>query len=148
MEYLTTHDLVWINHSITGKTNPYHYFNLEASMAGQYSYGDSLNVPNQAATLLERLLSKAPFEDGNMRTAFIAALTFLNANGFATKADDDASVEIIRSVAKGERTGAQAIAELASPAEQPLAGGISLRTLITHECNHHAVALKALANLD
>ena len=148
MEYLTTHDLVWINQSITGKTNAYHYFNLEASMAGQYSYGDSQDIPSQAANLLGRLIAKAPFEDGNVRTAYIAVLTFLNANGYATKAEDPLSIEIIRAVATGERAPAQAVLELASPAAQPLAGGISLRTLISHECNLHSAALKALAISD
>ena len=84
MEYLTTHDLVWINSTITGKVNAYNYVTLEAAMAGQYSYGDSHNVVPQAANLLDRLLCTRPFSEGNIRTAFIATLSFINANGYAT----------------------------------------------------------------
>ena len=49
IEYLTTHDLVWINQTITGKVPSYDYVTLEAAMAGQYSYGESQNVAQQAA---------------------------------------------------------------------------------------------------
>jgi death-on-curing protein len=148
MEYLTTHDLVWINSSITGKVNPYDYVTLEAAMAGQYSYGDSDNVPEQAARLLERLLAKAPFSEGNMRTAFIAALSFLNANGYATKVDDADAASEIRQVALGQKSATAAIAALAAPAEQPLPSIYTLRKLISHECNLHKNGLRFLAEND
>jgi len=148
MEYLTTHDLVWINSSITGKVNPYNYVTLEAAMAGQYSYGDSHNVPEQAANLLDRLLAQAPFSEGNMRTAFIATLSFLNANGYAIKLDDADAASVIRQVAHGRKSARAAIAELAAPAEQPLASTVTLRELISHECNHHKNGLRFLAEND
>src|SRR5437763_11388685 len=108
MEYLTTHDLVWINSSITGDVNDYDYVTLEAAMAGQYSYGDSHNVPRQAANLLERLLCMRPFTRGNVRTAFIATLSFLNANAYATTVDDPTAAQLIRAVADGTKSGGQA----------------------------------------
>ncbi len=148
MEYLTTHDLVWINNSIIGEPQPYHYFNLEASMAGQYGYGPSRNVPEQAATMLERLISKAPFEQGNLRTAYIATLTFLAANGYASQVEDNVAAEIVRSVAIGTKTSLQAVSELTSLSERSLDGGISLRKLISHVCNRHSEALKSLAEAD
>src|SRR5437016_5999119 len=112
MEYLTTHDLVWINSSITGRVNPYNYVTLEAAMAGQYSYGDSHHVQEQAANLLNRLICTHPFAEGNVRTAFIATLSFLNANGFATSVDDTAAAAIVTAVANGRKSGQDAIAEL------------------------------------
>jgi death-on-curing protein len=148
MEYLTTHDLVWINNTVTGKVNPYNYFDLEACMAGQYRYGNSQNVPEQAATFLERLLFKRPFLEGNRRTAFIALLTFLNANGYATKVQDAEAARILLEVANGRITPAQAIDALATPAQSPLPGGLSLRKLITYECNLHTEALKILSDND
>ena len=148
MDYLTTHDLVWINNSLTGKVNAYNYVTLEAAMAGQYSYGQSENVPAQAANLLERLLCSKPFSEGNIRTAFIAALSFLNANGYATRADDTAAAAIVRAVAKGERSAAQAIDELAAPASETLPTTLTLRRLISHECNLHVDALKILSEGD
>ena len=145
MEYLTTHDLVWINNSVTGETQPYHYFNLEASMAGQYSYGTSVDVPSQAATLMDRLIVKAPFAEGNLSTAYIATLTFLIANGYTCKVDDNEAISIIRSVASGSKTSLQAVSELSNISERPLDGGISLRKLISFVCNSHSEALKSLS---
>ncbi len=148
MEYLTVHDLVWINNILTGQVNPYDYVTLEACMAAQYRYGESQDVPGQAASFLNALLSKRPFASGNRRTAFIATLTFLNANGYATKVNDKQAAAIILAVDRGERTPQQAIAELAAPAQQGLPSGITLRKLITHECNLHVEALKRLMEGD
>jgi death-on-curing family protein len=148
MEYLTTHDLVWVNNAVTGKVNGFDYVPLEAAMAGQYLYGNSRDVPAQAATLLERLLFRPPFSGGNRRTAFIATLTFLNANSYATKCSDAEAAQLVREVAQRQRTPRQAIAELAAPSDRPLPGGITLRKLIMHVCNRHAEALNLLAEGD
>ena len=148
MEYLTTHDLVWINSTITGNVNRYNYVTLEAAMAGQYSYGDSHNVQGQAAHLLERLLCTRPFSEGNSRTAFIATLSFLNANGFATRVDDASGAAIVRAVTRGEKLAASAIDELSAPAAEPLAAAVTLRKLISHEIGHHLEALTILAEND
>ena len=145
MEYLTTHDLVWINNAVTGASQPYNYVTLEAAMAGQYSYGQSENVPVQAANLLGRLLFHAPFQKGNLGTAFIATLSFLNANGYATKAGDEEAAQIVLETALGRRTPEAAIEALGAPAEQPLSGAVTLRKLIAYECNLHVDALKILA---
>src|SRR5690349_13325078 len=111
-------------------------------MAGQFSYGQSENVPGKAATLLERLTSTRPFAEGNIRTAFIATLYFLNANGYATQKEDPDAAHGVQAVARGERSASQYIAELAAPASQPLASTLTLRRLIAHECNLHVDALK------
>lgn len=148
MEYLTIHDLVWINSSITGRVNLYNYVTLEAAMAGQYSYGDSHNVPSQAANLLERLLCTHPFAEGNVRTAFIATLSFLNANGYATRVVDSVATAMVAAVAVGRKSAAEAIAEMSAPAAEPLASTVTLRKLIAHEINQHLEALKLLAEND
>ncbi len=147
MEYLTVYDLVWINSAVTGKVNPYNYVTLEAAMAGQYSYGQSQDVPTQAANLLERLLTRKSYQSGNRRTALIATLTFLNANGYDTRASDAEAAEIVRAVDVRQTTAPDAIARLAAPAAQPLTG-VTLRKLIAHECNAHCDALKLLAEND
>ena len=149
MQYLTTHDIVWINSSVTGTTSDYNYVTLEAAMAGQYSYGQSQNVPGQAANLLKRLITAPPFTAGNRRTALIAALTFLNANGYTTSVSDAEAAAIVSRLASGETTPQQAIAALCAPDSAALHGGpsgaISLRKLISHECNAHSEALSLLA---
>jgi prophage maintenance system killer protein len=148
MEYLTVHDLVWINNIVTGKVNRYDYVTLEAAMAGQYRYGDSQDVPGQAATLLERLLFQPPFESGNRRTALIATLAFLNANGYATKPTDDSLAGLVRDLLRRTSPPQQVISELAAPSQQSLPTGTTLRKLITHECNLHTEALRLLAEGD
>ena len=93
MEYLTTHDLVWINSSITGSTNTYNYITLEAAMAGQYSYGASSNVTAQAATLLRKILDTKPFTEGNIpvtATDFTATINWgdgTSSTGIITSSD-------------------------------------------------------------
>ena len=148
MEYLTTHDLVWINNTLTGKVNPYNYVTLEAAMAGQYRYGDSHDTLEQAATLLRRLLDTRPFQDGNYRTAFIALLSFLNANGYATRLGDAEAAALLREVVAGRNTAADAVNELAAPASGELPSPLTLRKLITHECNLHTAALQLLTEGD
>lgn len=145
MEYLTVHDLVWINEMIMGKVTPYNYVTLEAAMAGQYSYGDSQNTVQQAANLLQQLLLKRPFAEGNLRTAFIATMTFLNGNGYATQVEDAEAARIVQSAAKGEMSALDAVAMLSAPAETALPSVLTLRRLMTHECNYHEEALKILA---
>lgn len=145
MEYLTTHDLVWINSTITGKVNSYNYTTLEAAMAGQYSYGESFDVPRQAANLLERLVAKSPFSEGNVRTALIGALSFLDANGYAVRVSDQEAADIVRSLVGGAISAYDAVCRISAPAEAPLGSTLTLRRLIGHECNHHKAALELLA---
>ena len=147
MEYLTNHDLIFINHAVTGLVNRYDYFALEACMAGQYKYGDSNDTPGQAATFLERMITRMPFAEGNRRTAFIALLTFLNANGYATLLTEEKAAELFISVVEGHVTPRDAVNALAAPAREPMTA-IPLRKLMMFECNHHAEALKLLAIKD
>lgn len=148
MEYLTTHDIVWINSTVTGEVNRFNYITLEAAMAAQYQYGQSHDVPVQAANFLSRLVTTPPFSKGTRRTAFIALLTFLNGNGYATRVKDTDAAKLILDVANRVRTPQDAVAALAAPAETPLPANITLRKLIAHECNLHVEALKILSETD
>lgn len=144
MTYLTTHDLIWINTVITGEPNPFHYVDLEAAMAGQYRYGSSRDVPAQAAQMLRRLVQYRPFAKGNLATALIATLTFLNANGYATVVKDDEAAEILIAVEEGRLDPLTAVQRLGAPAREALRG-VGLRRLIAHECNLHVEALRILS---
>ena len=148
MEYLTTHDIVWINSSITGGTSPFNYVTLEAAMAGQYSYGQSQDVPGQAANLLARLVLNAPFQGGNLRTALVATLSFLNANGYATRVADSEAAELVSAVAQRTLTASEAVSRLSTPSAAAVTSVNSLRKLIALECNTHSEALALLAGSD
>jgi death on curing protein len=148
MQYLSVHDLVWINNTVTGKTLAFDYEKLEAAMAAQYSYGDSTHVTLQAANLLASLLFGSPFEYGNRRTAYVAVTTFLNANGYATPVEDEEAARLIHSVAAREITPARAIEALSQKADIGLRPGVTLRALVAHICNEHGAALTALTEGD
>lgn len=145
MQYLTTHDLIWINQTVTGQVQPFNYVTLEAAMAGQYSYGQSRDVPNQAAILLERLMFSSPFALGNRRTAFVSTLAFLHSNGYALQVSDVEAARAILELERGNLTPMQAIHRLAAPAEEGHSSELTLRTRIAHEFNQHTEALKALS---
>jgi len=145
MQYLSVHDIAWINSTLAGKTLKFNFVSLEDAMAAQYSYGDSTDVERQAANLLSTLVTKRPFAYGNTRTGFIAVTTFLDGNGYALKVGDSEAAEIVRQVATGQKAAADAIGELAAPAESALRPGVSLRSLVTHIFNAHAEAINLLA---
>lgn len=148
MNYLSVHDLVWINTTVTGNTVPYHYERLEEAMAAQYSYGRSTDTLAQAANLLATFLAKQPFAYGNRRTAFIAVATFLSANGYTLQVDDARAAEIVQAVAEGSMKAQEAVAALSAPTDARLAPGMAIRKLVTHLCNEHAEALKRLTEGD
>ena len=57
-------------------------FRMQASFDGQDLYP---TIFEKAAALLESLLKNHPFFDGNKRTAFVSAVTFLEINGYTTE---------------------------------------------------------------
>ena len=148
MQYLSVHDIVWINTMVAGQALTFDYATLEEAMAAQYSYGVSTYVPVQAANLLKTLALKRPFEFGNIRTGFIALTTYLNANGFALTVDDATAAEIVRGVAEGRLAAADAIAQLAAPAAIGMRPGVTLRGVVTHIFNTHTDAVQRLARGD
>lgn len=149
MRYLTNHDLIWINEMVTGKVQPYNYVTLEACMAGQYAYGPSADVLPQAATLLERLLTKAAFLEGNRRTAFVATVAFLNANGYTIEGEEASVAQMFEAVSEGRLTALQVVTNAARPADDSAqSGGATLRQLISHECSRHAPVLRLLTASD
>lgn len=148
LEYMTTHDIVWINTTVTGRVNDFDYVMLEAAMAAQYRYGCSRDVTGQAAEFMAQMVAHPPFLGGNLRTAFIATLTFLNANGYATKVDDRQAAQLIAELKRGAQNAGAVIAALAAPAAQPFAARVTLRRLITYECNLHEEALQILTDQD
>jgi len=148
MQYLSVHDLVWINTTLVGKPLPFDYQRLEEAMAAQYSYGKSTNVPLQAANLLDILVSKRPFAYGNRRTGFCAVTAFLNANGYALKVGDEEAARIMFDLLSGQISALQAIELLSEPAPIGLRPGATLRSLLTHIFNAHADAIQRLREGD
>src|SRR5690349_21313683 len=148
VQYLSVHDLVWINSTATGETLSFDYETLEQAMAAQYSYGDSRDIPAQAANLLHTIVTKRPFEYGNLRTAYVSVITFLVANGYRLKVTPAAGAEILLKLNSGGLLASAAIVELTEPVKASIENRASLRTLVTQVFNQHSDAINLLAKDD
>ncbi|MFI6489378.1 type II toxin-antitoxin system death-on-curing family toxin [Streptomyces sp. NPDC050564] len=80
-----------------------------ARMLGVTAYQD---LYEQAAALLHAIATNHPLVDGNKRTAWLAAATFLAVNGVdLVSCDQDAAYDLVIDVASGEESGIGAIAD-------------------------------------
>lgn len=79
---LTVQDILWINFRLAGRSVPFDYALLEDASYCQYQLGKSLDVPRQAARLLQAMVRRRPFEAGNVETGLVATAAFLKLNGF------------------------------------------------------------------
>ncbi|MER6161358.1 type II toxin-antitoxin system death-on-curing family toxin [Streptomyces sp. NPDC001868] len=80
-----------------------------ARMFGTAAYTD---LYDQAAALLHALATNHPFVDGNKRTAWLAAATFLAVNGVDLAAvDQERAYDLVIDVASGEEGEVAVIAE-------------------------------------
>jgi death-on-curing protein len=51
---------------------------------------------------LRGIIEDHPFVDGNKRTGYASVETFLRANGYIIRASDDAKIEFVISIARGQ----------------------------------------------
>lgn len=81
---------------------------LESALAQpQSTFGGQLLHPTisaQAAAYLYHLAMNHPFIDGNKRTAFAVADTFLRLNGWTLNLTDDRAYDLVMQVARGTMT--------------------------------------------
>lgn len=70
-----------------------------------YLYKGVTDIGRLAVRLMVAISQNHPFEEGNKRTAFIAATIFVEQNGYLYDAEDDeAFAELLKSVIKREAT--------------------------------------------
>lgn len=93
---------------------------LERCRWGPFRHGATLT--ERAALLLRGVVQDHPFVDGNKRTAFSSAETFLERNGLAIHADADAIVGFMLDAAQG--LGLAAINRWLAQHHERLSGGI------------------------
>ena len=97
--WLQVRDVVLQNEIIVAETGERFFVrdnNLLASAVeaprNHYSYGEETDPIVLACVLMRAIAQNHPFEQGNKRTAFVAAATFLLLNGAAFSPPDDPSV--------------------------------------------------------
>lgn len=145
MRYLTNHDLVWINYTVTGRKYPFSYAALEASMAAQYTYLSTQSPVDLASALMRSLITDTPFAQGNRRTAFVAAMVFLEANGFATHEDALLMSKTLLATETGS-SGSQQAFDIVKPVEDSNAPQTSsLREMTAQVCTRYSDALRVMA---
>ncbi|MFQ3610924.1 MAG: hypothetical protein SNJ72_05430 [Fimbriimonadales bacterium] len=141
--YLTLQDLIWINSEVMRSPQHYAYDRLEEATYYQYSYRQSRDVPLQAARFLWGYLKYRPFAQGNLQTALIAVLAFLEINGYEVHLPVEQAADWIRAVAERRRHPQDAIRQIAVP-HQPGKRPIPLRDLVHHLIEHYEPALESL----
>ena len=91
---------------------------LESALAQpQATFGGQLlhpTISEQAAAYLYHLAMNHPFIDGNKRTAFAVADTFLRLNGCPLNLTDDRAYDLVMQVARGTMTKEELSTELES----------------------------------
>jgi death-on-curing protein len=70
-----------------------------AGMAGEHLHTDLIEM---AAAYVFHIVKNHPFVDGNKRVGAVAALVFLELNGFETRIPEVGLFDLIMGVAKGE----------------------------------------------
>jgi prophage maintenance system killer protein len=130
--YLTVQDLIWINTEVTGAPQPYNYDGLEEATYYQYSYRQSMDVPLQAARFLWGYLTYRPFAKGNLSTALIAVLTFLEINGHEVHLPAEQAAEWFQAVAQRRKHPLSAIRQIVT-----LSRGVN--TAPVREVAHHLI---------
>jgi death-on-curing protein len=63
---------------------------------------ENASIPKMAASIASGIIGNHPFVDGNKRTGFVAAITFLEHNGFEFYADEVDAYKFTYSLAAGE----------------------------------------------
>jgi len=118
VEYLTPAEVLllhaWLIERTGGSGGVRDMGLLESALARpQATFGQDELYPDlwsKAAALMHSLIRNHPFVDGNKRTALAATGIFLELNGYALTASNEAVLEFTRQVAVGE----MALAEMAA----------------------------------
>lgn len=67
-----------------------------------YQYEKKADIPRLAAAYAYAIIQNHPFNDGNKRVGFIAAVLFLELNGFRFTGEDTETIDQIFRLAAGE----------------------------------------------
>jgi death-on-curing protein len=147
IHYLTVQDILWINHEVTGEVLPYKFAQLEEATFGQYAYGGSRDVINQAATFLSSFTRLKPFESGNRASAFIAVMAFLALNGYSIVLEPARATDwYMRASGRTIDARAAILNAIAEDEPQPLDLRPAVRTVVRDLLKVYGGELEAIEN--
>jgi death-on-curing protein len=99
--WISADDAIWINQRILAETSEPHRLSDRALLESaihrprdRSRIGEETDVLRLAASLLYGLAKNHPFDQGNKRTATVAALMFLEANGYEWTLLDDGELAV------------------------------------------------------
>lgn len=112
MRYLTPEQVLFIHARLIAETGGEHGIHdlglLQSAVSRPQAIFDGNElypeIHHKAAALLESLVNKHPFVDGNKRTGITAAAMFLRINGYSLTASNEEVESFVLSVASGEQT--------------------------------------------
>jgi death-on-curing protein len=122
-EYLDASDLLVLATAVTGGDLVVRDLGLldaaahrpRATVLGVEAYD---TLWSKAASLLDSIVRTRPLAQGNWRLGWVAAVTLCDVNGWWIDADDDAALDLVRQVGRGEldvKAAAEALARWAVP---------------------------------
>ncbi len=111
VNYITFDEVVELHEDVIeesgGSKGTLYEPNLEfliRSLRNDFEMKDREDLFEAAAMILENIITKHPFIDGNKRTGFVAADVFLSDNGYDLRVDVKDGLEFCISVAKNEKS--------------------------------------------
>jgi death-on-curing protein len=112
MRYLTPADLIAIHEQLLSEFGGMRgiteagFGRLEAAVAAPQAsaFGEEIyvTISEKAAAICQAIVRGHPFSDGNKRVALVALSVFLDSNGHALTASNDAAYITIMALARGE----------------------------------------------
>ena len=101
LNYLTVQDILWINFQVAKKVEKFNYAKLEEATFYQYAYGDSKDVPSQAARFLRGFLKLGPIDALNEATGIVGLIAFLEINGYEFELADASGTTFVFAAKSG-----------------------------------------------
>ena len=99
MEQLTIEDIIAINKKVGEKGVIINKGNLEFTINKANKKDDLIK---EAAIILHDLVNAHAFLDGNKRTAFVSAVTFIEINGKKFNINDNDALDLVYGIANGK----------------------------------------------
>jgi len=108
-QYLTTQDVLWINHQITGESYAFREAELLEVVSQQYTYGANHDFLSNAARFATAFQGRDVIDHAGLATNFVALLAFSKLNGYDVTLTDEAAAGWYTEIGKDRFKAAEAL---------------------------------------